>query len=69
MLHVLCLVTQSCPTVCNPMDYNPCGSSVLGDSQGKNTIVGCHALLQGIFQTQGSNWGLWHCRQIPYQLI
>ena len=30
-------------------------SSVHGDSPGKNTGVGCHALLQGIFLTQGSN--------------
>ena len=34
------------------------------DSPGKNTGVGCHALLQGIFPTQGSNPGLPHCRQI-----
>ena len=35
------------------------GSSVHGDSPGKNTGVGCHTLvLQGIFQTQGSNPGL-----------
>ena len=33
------------------------GSSVHGDSPGKNTRVGCHALLQGIFPTQGSNPG------------
>ena len=32
----------------------------------KDTGVGCHALLQGIFPTQGSNPGLWHCRQILY---
>ena len=31
-----------------------------------NTRVGCHALLQGIFPTQGSNPGLVHCRQILY---
>ena len=31
------------------------GSSVHGDSPGKNTGVDCHALLQGIFLTQGSN--------------
>ena len=29
-----------------------------GDSPGKNTGVGCHFLLQGIFTTQGSNPGL-----------
>ena len=34
----------------------------------KNTWVGCHALLQGIFLTQELNWGLLHCRQILYQL-
>ena len=37
---------RSCPTVCDPMDYSPPGSSVHGDSPGKNTGVGCHALLQ-----------------------
>ena len=35
---------------------------------GKNTGVGCHSLLQGIFLTQGSNPGLLHCRQILYHL-
>ena len=34
----------------------------------KNTGVGCHSLLQGIFQIQGSNPGLLHCRQILYCL-
>ena len=38
------------------------------DSPGKNTGVGCHALLQGIFPTQGSNSGLPCCRQILYRL-
>ena len=36
--------------------------------QGKNTGVGCHVLLQGIFPTQGSNMGLLHHRQILYRL-
>ena len=35
---------------------------------GKNTGVGCHFLLQGIFPTQGSNLGLLHCRQTVYYL-
>ena len=52
---VLCLVTQSCPTLCDPMDYSSPGSSVHGDSPGKNIGVGCHALLQGIFPSQGLN--------------
>ena len=38
------------------------------DSPGKNTGVGCHALLQGIFPTQRSNPGLPHCGRIFYQL-
>ena len=37
------------------MDCSPPGSSIHGNSLGKNTGVGCHALLQGIFLTQGSN--------------
>ena len=58
----VCLVPQSCLTLCDPMDCSPPGSSVHGDSPGKNTGVGCHALLQGIFPTQGLNSGLPHCR-------
>ena len=38
------------------------------DSPGKNTGVGCHALLQRIFPTQGLNSGLPHCKQILYCL-
>ena len=38
------------------------------DSPGKNTGVGCHALLQGIFPTQGSIPGLLHCRWILHHL-
>ena len=38
------------------------------NSPGKNAGVGSHALLQGIFPTQGSDLGLLHCRQILYQL-
>ena len=34
----------------------------------KNIGVGSLYLVQGIFPTQKSNWGLWHCRQILYQL-
>ena len=56
-----CLVAQSCLTLWNPLDCSPPGSSVHGDSPGKNTGVGCHALLQGIFPTQGSNPCLQHC--------
>ena len=67
-LVVLCLVAQSCSTLCNPMDCSPPGSSVHEDSPGKNTRWDCHALLQRIFLTQGSNPGLPQCRQILYHL-
>ena len=68
LFYVLCLVVQSCLTLFNPMDCGLPGSFVHGDSPGKNTGVGCHALLQGIFPTQGSNAGLPHCGKILYCL-
>ena len=46
---------QLCPTLYDPVNCSPPGSSIHGKSPGKNTGVGCHALLQGIFPTQGSN--------------
>ena len=68
MKSVLCLVTQSYPTLCDPIEGSLPGFSVHRDSPGKNTGVGCYALLQGIFPTQGLNPGLPHCRQILYCL-
>ena len=59
---------QLCPVLCDPMDCSPPSSSVQGDSPGKNTGVGCHAFLQGIFPTQGLNPGLLHCMQVLYHL-
>ena len=65
---VLCLVAQSCLTIFDPMDCSLSGFSVHGDSPGKNTTVGCHALLQGSFPTQGSNPSFPHCWQILHHL-
>ena len=65
---MLCLVAQWCLTLCDPMGCSPPGSSVHGDSPVKNTRVGCHALLQGLFPTQGSKPGVPCCRQILYHL-
>ena len=65
---VMCLVAQSCPILCDPMDCSPPGSSVHGDSLGKNIGMGCHAVLQGNFPTQGWNPGLPNCRRILYRL-
>ena len=46
-LRCVCVLSHSVVlTLCNSMDCNP---------PGKNTRVGCHFLLQGIFPTQGSN--------------
>ena len=53
-------VTQSCPTLCDPMDY-----TVHGILQAR-IGVGSLYLLKGIFQ--GLNPGLPHCSQILYQL-
>ena len=64
LLHLY--VALSHVRFCDPMGCNPSGSSVHGDSPGKNTGVGCHALLQRIFPTQGSNPDLPHCRRILY---
>ena len=57
------LVTQSCPTLWDPMDCSLPSSSVHGIFPGKSTGMGCHFLLQGIVLTQGMNQGLPHCRQ------
>ena len=54
-------VTQSCLSVCDPMD-SP------WNSPGQNTGVCSLSLLQGIFPTQGLTSGLLHCRQILHQL-
>ena len=57
-MHVKLL--QLCPTLCNPMDCSPPRFLCPWDSPGKNTEVGCHSLLQGIFPIQGSNTCLLH---------
>ena len=44
----------TCPTLCDPMDSSLPGSSVHGILQEKNTGMGWHFLLLGIFLTQGS---------------
>ena len=64
-----CERAQSCQTLCDPTDCTPPGSSVRGDSPGKNTVVSCHALLRGI--SQARDWTHISCvscigRQIPY---
>ena len=49
-------VTQSCPSdSLQPLGLQPTRLLFPWDFPGKNTGVGCHALLQGVFLTQGSN--------------
>ena len=66
--HMRCLVAQLCLSLCDPIDYSSLGSSVHGDSPGKNIRMGCHALLQENFPNQGLNPGLLHCRQNLFHL-
>ena len=57
----VCLVAQLYPTLCDPIDrLYPARLLYPWDFPGKNTEVGCHFLLQGIFPTQGSNPRLLH---------
>ena len=66
-IFIVCLVAQLCPTLCDPMDCSSPGSSLHGDSPGKNTGGGCHFLLQGIFLTQGLDPCLlhWQAESLP----
>ena len=66
---MLCLVAQSYLTLCDPMHCSLPGSTFHEDSPGKNTGVGGHAHLQGIFPALGSNSVLLHCRWFLYHLI
>ena len=61
---------QLCLTLCSPMDCSPPGSPAHGIFQARIHGVGFHALLQGIFQTQGSNLSLggllyWQVGSLP----
>ena len=62
-----CSVAKSCPTLCDPMDCSPLGTSVHGISQAKDPGVGFHFLLQGIFPTLGLNLRLlcWQADSLP----
>ena len=55
-----CLVVKSCPTLLQPHGLQHTRLLCPWDFPGKNTGVGCHFLLQGIFLTQGLNLGLLH---------
>ena len=61
------LVAWLCLTLCDPTDHSPTRLLCPWDFPGKNTGVGGHSLLQGIFLSQGSNPHLLHSRQILYR--
>ena len=63
-----CYIASVVSTLSDPGDCSPPGSSVQGILQARVLRVGCHALLQGIFPSQGLNLGLLHFRQILYYL-
>ena len=65
---VLVLVTQSCPTLCDPIDCRQPASSVHGILHARIARVGCHSLLQGIFPIQGLNPHFLYRMQILYHL-
>ena len=58
LVHACILSHFSRVQFCDAVDRSPPGSSVHWESPDKNTGMGCHALLQGIFLTQGSNHAL-----------
>ena len=64
--RVVVSVTQSHPTLRNPMDCSLNRLLCPWNSLAKNTGVGKHSLLQRIFSTKRVNTGLQHCRQILY---
>ena len=64
----VCQSLSRCLTPCDPHGLQPARLLCPWDFPSKNTGVGCHLLLKGIFPTQGSNSGLLHYRQILYHL-
>ena len=62
----VCVNSQSCSTLWDPMDCSPRSSSIHGILQAR--ILEWVALLQGIFPTQGQNLCLLHCKWIFYHL-
>ena len=60
--------TQSCLTLCDPVDCGPPGSSVHGVLQARILEWVATPFFQGVFPTQGLNPSLGHCRQILYCL-
>ena len=65
-LYCCWLVTKLCPTLLLPHTLQCTRLLCPWAFPGKNTGMGCHSLLRGIFLTQGSNQSLLHCRRFLY---
>ena len=65
---VVVLVAQSCPTLCDPVDYSPPGSSVHRILQAR-ILEWVATSLEGIFPTRGLNLGLLHCPFTDHCLV
>ena len=59
-------ISESCLTLCDPMDYSPSNSSVHGILQARILEWVTMPFFQGIFLNWASNPCLLHCRQILY---
>ena len=55
-------IAQSCPTLCDPMDCSPPGSSIHAILQARKLEWAAISFSRGIFPTQGSNSHLLHWR-------
>ena len=64
----MCVIAQSCLTLCNPVDCSLPVSSVCGISQARILEWVAISFSRGIFLTQGSNLGVLYYRQILYHL-
>ena len=62
LIKVLSVSHSVVTTLWDLMDCSPSDSSVRGILQAKNTGVGSHSFLQGVFPTLGLKPGLLHCR-------
>ena len=73
-VYMCAMVYQSCLTLCEPMDGSLPGYSVHEVLQARILEWGCHALLQGIFFTQGLNLYLlrlllWQASCLPLEQL
>ena len=67
-MHRVCVSHSVVSDSLQPPGLQPTRLLCPWHSPGKNTEVGCHSLLQGIFLTQGLNLALPHYRQMLYHL-